>query len=500
MFQNNYNCKMAVENNIIDVNLKDQENSLKYLRSDQNINKTPTSDSNKNPIDTIHCESDRQTKCLSESNELPTPASEMVVSGVMDLNVKDKEAIPIYEKLPSDSNASEVETHKSELEETNTGKSSSTSDLSDQKQDVDVDIVNSNADIFDENQVSHNVDQNTDINDNLLQQEKLVGTENAMSAEKEKSKFRYNEEMEVLSNSEYQQNSNDLVHSFGLELNTLDSVSKTAAVNSKYFNIPITGTVKKVETSKTEAGTLQDPQVSSGCNQSVQTDRILSIDVASSPFVGHVSPTSTKSIGIQCNFDTAESNNNVFAKDSSLGTYDCVKPIGTIGSTQSKVPKLGSLANTGSTQSKVPKLGSLANTGSTQSKVPKLGSLANTGSTQSKVPKLGSLANTGSTQSKVPKLGSLANTGSTQSKVPKLGSLATTLLGSNYWQGMGLVSFINRNLRGSSTTKESIISEKLPEEGSYKHATDMKTAAKEIKLEKSDEYNSDVVADQDTKC
>ena len=409
MFQNNYNCKEAVENNISDVNLKDQENSLEYLTSDQNINKTPTSDTYKNPIDIIQCESDKQTKCLRESNEQPTLASEMLVSGVsgvMDLNVKDKETIPIYEKLPSDSNTSEVEIHKSELEETKTENFSSV--LSDQKQDVDIDIVNSNADIFDENQVSHNVDQNTDINHNLLQQEKLARTESAMSAEKEQSKCRYSVEMKVLSNSEYQQNSNDLVHSFGLELNTLDYVSKTAAVNSKYFNIPITGTVKKVETSKTEAGTLQDPQVSSGCNQSVQTDRILSIDVASSPFVGHVSPISTKSIGIQCNFETAESNNNVFAKDPSLGTFE--------------------------------------------------------------------------------------------SKVPKLGSLANKLLGSNYWQGMGLVSFINRNLRGSSSTKETIISEELPEEGSYKHATDMKTPAKEIKLEKSNEYTSDVATDQDTKC
>ena len=427
MFQSNYNCKVAVENNINDVNMKDQETSLEYLRSDQDINKTPTSDSNKNPIDTIHCESDKQTKCLSESNEIPT------VARVMDLNVKDKEAIPIYEKLPSDSNTREVKIHKSELEETNTEKSSSTSVISDQKQAVDIDIGNSNANILDENQVSHNVNQNTDINDNLLQQEKPVGTENAMSAEKEKPKCRYSAEMKVLSNSECQQNSNDLVHSFELELDTLDSVSKTAAVNSKYFNIPITGTVKKVETSKTEAGSLQDPQVSSGCNQSAQTDRILSIDVASSPFVGHVSPTSTKSIGIQCNFDTAESNNNVFAKDPSLGTFDCVEPIVPIGSTQSKVPK------------------------------------------------------------HVP-------IGSTQSKVPKLGSLANTLLGSNYWQGMGLVSFINRNLRRYSSTKESVISEELQEEGSYKHATDMKTAAKEIKLEKSDEYNSDVVTDQDTKC
>ena len=453
IFQNNYNRKVAVENNIRDVNLKDQENSLDYLRSDQNINKTPTSNTNKNPIDTIHCESDKQTKCLRESNEQPTLANEMLVSGVMDLNVKDKEAIPIYDKRPSDSNTSEVEIHKSELEETNTEKSSSTSVLSDQKQDVDIDIVNSNADIFDENQVSHNSDQNTDINHNLLPQEKPVGTESAMSAEKEKSNCRYSVEMKVLSNSEYQQNSKDLVHSFGLELNTLDSVSKTAAVNSKYFNIPITDTVKKVETSKTEAGTLQDPQVSSGCNESVQTDRILSIDAASSPFVGHVSPTSTKSIGIQCNFDTAESNNNVFAKDPSLGTFE------------SKVPKLGSLANT---------------------------------LLESKVPKLGSLANT-LLESKVPKLGSLANT-LLESKVPKLGSLANTLLGSNYWQGMGLVSFINRNLRGSSSTKESIISKEIPEEGRYKHVTDMKTAAKEIKLEKSDEYNSDVVTDQDTKC
>ena len=425
MFQSNYNCKVAVENNIRDVNLKDQENSLEYLRPDQNINKTPTSDSNKTPIDTSHCESDKQTRCLSESNELPTLASEVLVSGVMDLNVKDKEAIPIYEKLLSDSNTIEKEIRKSELEETNTETSSSTSVSSDQKQDVDIDIVNLKANILDENQVSHNVDQNTDINHNLLQQEKFFGTESAMSAEKEKSECRYSVEMNVLSNSEYQHNSNVLVHSFGLELNTLDSVSKTAAVNSKYFDIPITGTVKNVETStcKTEAGTLQDPQVSSGCNESVQTDRILSIDVASSPFVGHVSSVSTKSIGIQCNFDTAESNNNVFAKDPSLGTFE------------SKVPKLGSLANT-----------------------------------------------------------------LLESKVPKLGSLANTLLGSNYWQGMGLVSFINRNLRGSSSTKESIISEKLPEEGSYKHDTDMKTAAKEIKLEKSDEYNSDVVTDQDAKC
>ena len=456
MFQNNYNCKAAVENDIRDVNVKDQETCLEYQRSDQNINKTPTSDTNKNTIDTIHCESDEQTKCLRESNELPTLASEVLVSGVMELNVKDKEAIPIYEKLPSDSNTSEAEMHKSVLEETNTETSSSTSVVSDHKQDVDIDIVNLKANIFDdENQVSHNVDQNTDINDSLLQQEKLVGTESAMSAEKEESKYRYSVEMKVLSNSEYQQNSNDLVHSFGLELNTLDYVSKTAAVNSKYFNTPVIGAVKKVETStcKTEAGTLQDPQVSSGCNQSVQTDRILSIDVASSPFVGHGSPISTKSIGIQCNFDTAESNNNVFAKDPSLGTFE------------SKVPKLGSLAYT---------------------------------LLESKVPKLGSLANT-LLESKVPKLGSLANT-LLESKVPKLGSLANTLLGSNYWQGMGLVSFINRNLRGSSSTKESTISEELPEEGSYKHDTDMKTPAKEIKLEKSNEYNSDLVTDQDTKC
>ena len=74
-------------------------------------------------------------------------------------------------------------------------------------------------------------------------------------------------------------------------------INISASKNSKYLmNL-------KSDNHQTEVTTLQDPQVSSGCNQGVQTDCVQCIDMASSPFALCHSPTTTKSVGIQCNFD-----------------------------------------------------------------------------------------------------------------------------------------------------------------------------------------------------
>ena len=92
--------------------------------------------------------------------------------------------------------------------------------------------------------------------------------------------------------------------------------------SSKYFSSMKTESDKAVKDDKL---LIQDPQVSSGCNQGTQTDNVPCIDVASSPFVGQHSPISTKSIGIQCKFELAD-------KD-------------TTALLESKVPKLGKLAS-----------------------------------------------------------------------------------------------------------------------------------------------------------
>ena len=136
------------------------------------------------------------------------------------------------------------------------------------------------------------------------------------------------EEADIKVNSVQKSSLKEVLCSYGQQPNSDNSDSKSLVENGKYFssNVKRNSIDSEIVTLKTETVTLQDPQVSSGCNQGVQTDSVPCIDVATSPFVDRYCQMSAKSVGIQCNFDTSE----ILQKDS----------------VPAKVPKLGSLANT----------------------------------------------------------------------------------------------------------------------------------------------------------
>ena len=103
-----------------------------------------------------------------------------------------------------------------------------------------------------------------------------------------------------------------------------DDCCKTESVKgtcSKYFSNLKMESTKPVK----DMPVIQDPQVSSGCNQGTQTDSVSCIDATSSPFVGQHSPISNKSIGVQCNFESVDKEPTDIP--------------------ESKVPKLGLLAS-----------------------------------------------------------------------------------------------------------------------------------------------------------
>lgn len=106
--------------------------------------------------------------------------------------------------------------------------------------------------------------------------------------------------------------------SFVLETEIICKKSQDKSSSGYFVNI------SNLEICQKEMDSVQDPQVSSGCNQGVQTEKIICIDVAVSPCVHRHHPVSAKSVGIQCNFDTLDK----MSKDND----------------QSKVPKLGYLA------------------------------------------------------------------------------------------------------------------------------------------------------------
>ena len=123
-------------------------------------------------------------------------------------------------------------------------------------------------------------------------------------------------------NKDERSNNEKCTDNSNIENNTCFKTESMKETSSKYFSSVKTETDKAVKADKL---VIQDPQVSSGCNQGTQTDNVPCIDVASSPFVGQHSPISTKSIGIQCNFELADKETTAIL--------------------ESKVPKLGKLAS-----------------------------------------------------------------------------------------------------------------------------------------------------------
>ena len=267
-----------------------------------------------------------------------------------------------------------------------------------------------------------------------------------IQAECPDSKMETNKVKEHQNDSEDKNKENLCVNS---DIDT-DSYCKSANVEetaSKYF-IRVKMLSDKIV--KVDKEVIQDPQVSSGCNQGTQTDIIPSIDVASSPFVGHHSPISTKSIGIQCNFELPDKETIQDAPDHEV----LATGIRTDGSDY-KVPYLELVAmDKGETDIPEPNVPNheLITTGKTTADVseyivPKLQMLtAISDKETADIPK-----------SKVPhhELLTIDKTTSdvTESNVPKLGLLASSLIGSGYRKSMTWMSYLSKNL-GQSISQQ----------------------------------------------
>ena len=234
-----------------------------------------------------------------------------------------------------------------------------------------------------------------------------------------------------------------------------DSYCKSAAMEetaSKYFHRVKMLSAKTV---KVDKEVIQDPQVSSGCNQGTQTDIVPSIDVASSPFVGHHSPISTKSIGIQCNFELADKETTQDAPESFVQYHEVIATgIETDGSDY-KVPYLELLAtDKGKTDIPEPNVPNheLISTGKRTAdvsdyNVPKLKMLAAISNKETAdIPKSKVLHHELLTIDKT-------TADVTESNVPKLGLLASSLIGSGYRKSITWMSYLSKNL-GQSISQQ----------------------------------------------